>query len=260
MKNKIKQEIQTFVAQHIVSQETTTEWEPPLVGFAASDDPLFEKLKTVVSPTHMLPGDLLAHARTVIAFFLPFPKEVSRSNSKNQLSSRQWANSYLETNELIRQLNNHLETFFKERGEKLTKIPPTNNWIQGKLISNWSHRHVAYVAGLGSFGLNNMLITEKGCCGRMGSVITSEVLEPDRRPEQEACLFKFDGNCQKCIKSCVNQALLENSFDRLKCYEQLQKNVEPHKELGYADVCGKCLTIVPCSHTNPVKMKQSRKK
>lgn len=42
------------------------------------------------------------------------------------------------------------------------------------------------------------------------------------------------------------------SFDRFRCYDMLLKNVERHSEVGYADVCGKCLVAVPCSHTNPV--------
>lgn len=36
-------------------------------------------------------------------------------------------------------------------------------------MSEWSHRHAAYIAGLGIFGINNMLITNKGCVGRIPS-------------------------------------------------------------------------------------------
>jgi hypothetical protein len=36
----------------------------------------------------------------------------------------------------------------------------------------------------------------------------------------------------------------------------LLENVEKLKGIGYADVCGKCLVDVPCSHRNPVAMKK----
>lgn len=258
MKNRTVQEIGSFVKKYQEKKGIATSWGEPIVGFAAADDPYFEQLKTVVSPTHQVPEDLLANAGTVISFFLPFKKSITSSNIKERLSSPEWAASYIETNELIKQLSLHMEEVFAEYDEEVITIPATHNWIKEKLISNWSHRHVAFIAGLGQFGLNHMLITNKGCCGRVGSLITTAVLAPDTRPENEACLFKHDGSCKKCVRKCVNEALFEDSFDRFKCYEQLLENVEEHKAKGYADVCGKCLAAVPCSHLNPVKMKLNR--
>lgn len=259
MKNRLIQEIEDFVAGYQKNRDISTKWGVPLVGFAAADDPYFQRLKTAVSTTHAVPGDLLVNAKTVISFFLPFPKSVTFTNRKERLSSHAWAVSYIETNELIKHLNLHLGEVFSAIGEEVVGIPATHNWIEDKLISNWSHRHIAFIAGLGRFGLNNMLITEKGCCGRVGSLITSAVIEADPHPETEACLYKYNGSCKKCVRKCVNDALFEESFDRFKCYDQLLENVEEHKAVGYADVCGKCLAAVPCSHLNPV-MKLSAKK
>jgi len=260
VKNRTIQEITTFVAEYQKKSEIATSWGIPLVGFAEAADPLFDQLKTVVSPTHAAPQDMLATAGTVVCFFLPFPKAVISTNSRERLSSPEWAVSYIETNELIKQLSLHLTEVFADAGETVSTIPATHNWIKEKLISNWSHRHVAFIAGLGRFGLNNMLITESGCCGRIGSFITSAVMEPDARPELESCLYKYDGSCKKCLSKCVNDALFEDSFDRFRCYDQLLKNVDKHKSVGYADVCGKCLAVVPCSHINPVAMKLKAKK
>ena len=260
MKKSTTQEIANFVATYQKKKAIHTHWGIPIVGYAAAEDPLFQELKTAVSPTHALPQDLLANVRTVISFFLPFPKSVTSTNSKERLSSPEWAVSYLETNELIKELGLHLKEFFSKSGAEVVTIPATHNWIKDKLISNWSHRHVAVIAGLGRFGLNNMLITDQGCCGRVGSLLTSAVIEPDPRPAGEACLYKYDGSCKKCVRKCVNEALFEDSFDRFRCYDQLLKNVEEHKAVGYADVCGKCLAAVPCSHSNPVTLKLKAKK
>ena len=255
MKNKTIQKIEDFVAGYQEKMDITTSWGVPLVGFADAADPLFKQLKTAVSSTHADPQDLLANAGTVISFFMPFQKSINSTNIKERLSSPEWAVSYIETNELIKELSLHLTDLFTTAGEEVVTIPATHNWNKEKLISNWSHRHVAFIAGLGRFGLNNMLITDKGCSGRVGSLITSAVIEPDNRYETEVCLYKYDGSCKKCVSKCVNEALFEDSFDRFTCYDQLLKNVEEHKSVGYADVCGKCLTAVPCSHINPVKMK-----
>ncbi len=255
MKRKVIEEIEDFVANYQLNECVSTRWGVPLVGFAAANDRMFKELRKLVGPTHAVPEDILAEAGTVISFFLPFPKEVSRSNIKDRKSSVEWAVSYVETNVLIQQLSSHLQQFFEKKGERSVSIPATHNWIEDKLISNWSHRHVAYIAGLGRFGLNNMLITDKGCCGRVGSFVTSAAIKPDSRPEHEACLYKYDGSCKKCTQKCVNEALYEGSFDRFKCYEMLLENVEEHTSVGYADVCGKCLVAVPCSHSNPVKLK-----
>lgn len=252
MKSQLIHNIEEFVENYPVKQKTETRWGTPLIGFADADDPLFEKLGRVASPTHAVPKDFLAEANTVVAFFLPFKKEVSRTNIKAKESSRAWGVAYIETNELIRQLSLYLKAVLEGSGHRSVVIPATHNWDEKKLISDWSHRHVAYIAGLGRFGLNNMLITDKGSCGRFGSFITSAGIAADPRPQTESCLYKYDGSCRKCVKRCVNDALHEDSFDRFRCYDMLLENVENLKELGYADVCGKCLVGVPCSHTNPV--------
>ncbi len=260
MKKTVIQEIQDFVSSYQGNKDIKTEWGIPIVGFAAADDSLFNKLKSVVSPTHAVPRDFLADAETAITFFIPFPKSLTASNRKERMSSREWAVAYIETNELILQLSLYLQEFFQARGYQSVTIPATHNWDEEKLISDWSHRHIAYIAGIGNFGLNNMLITEKGCCGRIGSFITAAGIEPGTRTDQPACLYKYDGTCKMCAGRCVNEALFEDSFDRFKCYDMLLKNVDEHSSIGYADVCGKCLVAVPCSHTDPVMKKLKAKK
>ncbi|WP_163338391.1 epoxyqueuosine reductase [Desulfopila sp. IMCC35008] len=259
MRNKIVKEVSRFVFRYQESDKISTSWGDPVVGFASAADPLFEELKNVVVSTHTLPRDLLPDAQTVISFFLPFSKSIAATNIRGKMSSPEWATCYVETNELIKQLGYHLHEVLEKAGEKLVAIPATHNWIEDKLVSNWSHRHVAFIAGLGRFGLNNMLITEKGCSGRIGSLITTGAIPADKRPEIEACLYKYEKSCKKCVQKCVNEALFKDSFDRFKCYAQLLENVEEYKNVGYADVCGKCLVAVPCTHNDPVKLKLKAK-
>lgn len=256
MKEIVIRKIQNFLTDYQTNPHISSRWGTPIVGFASADDALFDKLRSVASPTHAVPNDLLAGAQTVIAFFLPFPKSLTRTNIIKRNSSVAWGTAYIETNEMIRQLSMHLLEFFNSRGFQSCSIPATHNWDEAKLTSDWSHRHIAYIAGVGNFGLNNMLITDKGCCGRIGSFITSAKIASDIRSDVPACLFKYDGSCRKCVQRCVNQALFTDAFDRFKCYDMLLENVKELGSIGYADVCGKCLVAVPCSHINPVMKKR----
>lgn len=253
MNDFITNEIVSFVDDYRQSQGAETRWLKPLVGFADSRDPLFHELKTAVSPTHAMPGDLLQGARSVIVYFIPFDKAISQKNKGGHYAARQWALAYMETNRLIMDLNKHLSTVLARERVKCSVLPPTHNFDKVKLISDWSHRHAAFIAGLGTFGLHNLLITDRGCCGRLGSIITDAQLIPSQRPVQEYCLYKHNRTCMACVKNCVIGALREDSFDRQACYKLLMENDERFEASGKADVCGKCSCVVPCSFVNPVK-------
>lgn len=251
MEKQIETTIQTFVTKYNEHKEFGKKWKLPLVAYAAVNDPLFFHLKEVVSPTHSLPTDLLPNAKTVITYFIPFENKISRGNIGGREASREWAKAYLDTNQLIMDLNLHLKNKLKKAGYKTSIIPATHNFDESKLMANWSHRHVAYIAGLGNFGLNNMLITKKGCSGRLGSIITELKLKHSFRDERERCLYKLDGSCTKCVERCVNDALFLDSFDRHKCYEMLLLNDKLHPDLGLVDVCGKCVVGLPCTYIDP---------
>jgi epoxyqueuosine reductase QueG len=252
-KQKISDELQKFVLHYQDAHSTGTRWRMPLVGFAAADDPLFLELKQVVSSTHALPRDILPTARTVVAFFLPFEESIARSNIPGSLASREWALAYVETNALIHATGLHMKQHMESKRQTVEVMPPTHNFDRKSLVSDWSHRHVAFVAGLGRFGLNNMLITHSGCCGRIGSFVTSLELAPDPRPGIEFCLYHHDRSCTHCVQRCVGNALFPDQFHRHNCYEICLKNAETHRSMGEADVCGKCLVDVPCAFTDPVK-------
>jgi epoxyqueuosine reductase QueG len=259
-KRSIQREIARFVRNYSEQTSAETRWKKPLVAFASAEDPLFLKLKEWVRPSHALPRDLLPTAKTVIAYFLPFEKRIQKENAREEsYSSRSWAVAYIETNRLIQDLNEHLKQFLKKAGYQMVHTPATHNFDPAVLLSDWSHRHIAYIAGLGRLGLNNWLITEKGCCGRLGTFITEASFSPTPRPEQEVCLQKAGYRCLVCMERCTYRALFSNHFDRHACYRQLLKNDTRFSDLGTADVCGKCGCGLPCSASNPVALRKDRK-
>ena len=252
LKKKIESSIQNFINNYQKKDEIKSKWKKAVIKYAAAADPMFKELKKAVSKEHLMPEDIMPGAQTVIAYFLPFSKQIANSNIEGKYSSPQWAKAYVETNQLIADLNQHLKIILSDQGYKASLIAATNNFDKERLLSDWSHRHAAYIAGLGTFGINNMLITEKGCAGRIGTLITDLKIEASERTEKERCLNKGGFKCSKCVDRCVNGSLQVDSFDRHKCYELLLENDELHPESALTDVCGKCCVDLPCSFISPL--------
>lgn len=250
----IKNLIDDFILNYKDKNAIITDWADPIVGFASTDDSLFLQLKQVIDQDHKHPNQLLPSAKTVISYFIPFNENIVQSNIDGKLASKEWAIAYIETNKLITDINKFLTAEIKQENYDSFEIPPTHNFDENKLVSYWSHKHIAYIAGLGKFGLHKMLITEKGCCGRLGSLIISAKIEATGRNEDEYCLYFFNKTCKQCLDKCLFNALYLNSFDRHKCYKICLENGRIYSKLGLSDICGKCACGIPCSVNNPVKL------
>ncbi len=222
---------------------TVTAYREPLVGFASADDPRFEGVRDMV-PGHRLPQDLLPDARTVIAFFLPFERWIVDANATHwENVASEWATAYVETNTLIGQITTHLIEALAKRGIGAVTEPPSHNLDPVSLIGSWSHKSAAVIAGLGSFGLHHMVITDAGCAGRFGSLVIDAALPIAATETKERCLYRYDGSCRECIERCPIQALdPDGSLDRKRCYQHLQA----------VSVCGKC-ALGPCALQSAVQ-------
>ncbi len=236
-------------------------WRFPVdVGIADVTDPLFEKLREAVAPDHALPRDLLPSAASVVVFFLPFQEALAKENrSETPYASRSWAEAYVATNALIAQICKALQEAFAEEGHESAVTPATHNFDEKRLVSRWSHKHLGYIAGLGTFGLHHQLITRQGACGRLGSLVTSKPMASTERPEAEYCLAKSGHTCTVCARRCIYGALTRDGFDRHRCYAQLLENDRRFADLPLVDVCGKCVADVPCSYGVPKASKAERK-
>ncbi|MBP2651392.1 MAG: epoxyqueuosine reductase [Firmicutes bacterium] len=262
IKGKIQTELCSLMKKYEESEKPSTKWGLPLVGFADAKHPFILNLKTIVSPNHELPTDVLNDASIVIAYYIPFTKALAKTNiTINKLASSQWALAYEETNAMFKYLNKYMIDYLNTMGYKAAISKESSTFSTKKLISNWSHRHFAYIAGLGTFGINNMLITKNGCCGRFSSIVTNLAAVPDNPMINELCLYKNSGSCKVCVKNCPVGALTELDYNRTKCYTMLKENAAIYTEFGnsYLDetltkatsigseVCGKCITSSPCA-------------
>ncbi|MDD2586137.1 MAG: epoxyqueuosine reductase [Syntrophomonadaceae bacterium] len=242
----IKNEIKQLIQNEFLSTGRNDLFRKPLVGFASADDPLFAQLKEIIGPEHVHPKDILPQAKTVVAFFIPFSETVVSSNRKLKEVSVEWAQAYLEANILINRVSEKLLQMLAEKGIKGEGIKATHTYDEETLKTSWSHRSAAFIAGLGRFGLNRMLITPIGGAGRYGSVIISEKIAPDHRSEEEFCIYFKEGKCQFCLNNCPTKALTINGFDKHKCHHHLLEVSKEFSYLGLCDVCGKCV-VGPCA-------------
>lgn len=234
-------------------------WERPLVGVAAADDPLFERFQDpeVVGPQHRLPIEWQPGAQSVVSVFLPFSEHIFRSYRKEsrysaiEFSSGKWNGS-----KFLNVVRRGLVRFFEHQGGQAVapNIDPrygADNWFP-----SWSERHTAFAAGLGTFGLQQGFITERGAYGRLCSVITTLRLIPTVRRYTEVygyCLYAFDGSCRGCVERCPTGAVQETGKVVSLCGKN--GNGEHFKAWGYGS-CGHCSTFVPCSREIPAKIRK----
>ncbi|MEJ2210349.1 MAG: epoxyqueuosine reductase [Anaerolineae bacterium] len=240
--------IEITIRKMVDEAGTATTYRRPLVAFAAADDERFVALRTVAEPSHLLPTDLLPGARSVISFFLPFAPWVVEANARQrQEVAREWAVAYVETNALIGRITARLVEALAGQGVRAAAEPATHNFDPVSLVSRWSHKSVAVIAGLGNFGLHQMVITDAGCAGRFGSLVLDADLPAAPAPPRERCLYFYDGSCLECVYACPAGALdTDEPLDKQACYRRLLDVAAAYEDLGLADVCGKCATG-PCA-------------
>lgn len=253
-------------------------FDEPLVRFASGDDPLFTQYKTIISLSHRTPREALAQAYdkkpeeppatiSVISWILPVTQNTRKSNRGEKTHpSLQWAYTRWYGEKFNEALREHLVVVLKECNY-LATAPGIGQFFRQERnekgpYSNWSERHIAYVAGLGTFSLSDGFITEKGIAHRCGSVVTDLALPPDRCTANTAfsnCTFYVNGGCKACIPRCPAGAITEAGHDKIACFDyQREQFASLREELKVGNTgCGLCQTKVPCEFRNPVTRERS---
>ena len=236
-------------------------FDEPLIGYAYAADPYFAEAKKpeIIGSHFMSPQEWLEGAKTVISVFLPICEQVRKANRKDMSwPADEWLHARIGGQTFQNQISAFAENLLKTQGFSAlapaidSRISRGLSTISDKTdeayyTSNWSERHIAYAAGLGTFGLSKGLITKKGVAGRYLSIITSAVFEPDKRPYSgvyDYCIF-----CDACAKNCpVNAITKEKGKLHYPCSVFLDNTRE--KCAPYYG-CGKCQVKVPCEDKAP---------
>ena len=252
----------------------TLMWERPLIGIAAGDDPYLDFLKEHIGSFHWSPLEafqlkysepVLNKDLRVVSMAFPQSMEAKESQTKETIApSREWLVSRGEWEPLMKEFSGKLVNELERLGIRSVSIDLLPEFSTARsetlgIASKWSHRHMAYLAGLGTFGLSEGLITEKGKAVRFTSLIIEAPLDTTIRPYDtynEWCLYYKNGTCGVCIKRCPAHAITAEGHDKDACDAYEEYFAENHwpEDLERGDYiigCGLCQTGVPCQNKRP---------
>jgi epoxyqueuosine reductase len=276
-KNWIEKIIRGFCASPANSLENGTgepAWGEPQVAYARGDDPLFDRIKADIGPFYWTPleafrlafpdAGIAASALSVICYILP-QTEATRRDQRAALEvpAERWARSRFHGEEFNCALRLHLAQQLTQAGypavapERLPGFDYRQSEQFG-LASNWSERHTAWIAGLGTFGLSDGLITRVGKAVRFGSVVVNMDLAATLRPyagHQDWCLWYAKGTCGVCMQRCPAEAIGEGGHDKRKCFDYIRNVTTPYVRDNYgtgATPCGLCQVKIPCEARSPL--------
>ena len=255
-------------------------FDPPLVGFARGNDTFFDVVKEQVGPDSMTPGEALENSLkgrglnmqiepeqvSVISWSLPISAAIrERHRGQKDEPCIEWAYTRVYGEEFNMALRVRVVSWLEARGYLavapflLPEFRTIKDPARRNFTSTWSERHVAYACGLGTFSLNDALITARGIAHRLGSVVVRAVLPEALRPyssHMEYCIA--DKGCKSCIKRCPAGALSPHGHDKVICQNWVnfgEKAEARRKRMGVPKTgCGLCQVGVPCEGRIPRKI------
>jgi len=274
IENVIKRFVNESSENTLRNKENERAWAEPLVGFSSGADPLYQFYKTDIGEFYFSPLEIFvktfpkvkvkADQLTVVSWILPHTEATKSEHRKeSRFPTERWARARMYGEDFNDALRRYVVATLMKEGDEAVAPVLSSLWgtrVSGKYLitSNWSERHAAYAAGLGTFGLCDGLITPKGKAMRCGSVISKIDVSPSERPYNDHhayCLFYSKGTCGKCIDRCPAKAISKAGHDKTECREYVDSMwnyVRTHYGFkGYG--CGLCQTGVPCESGIPLE-------
>ena len=174
----------------------------PMVGFAPVErwehppEELPQHFSSWI-PAEFWPQSIYPEAQTVVVIGLPVPLPIVET-----APSIYYHELYETVNILLDEKAYEIANFLNLEGYPSISLPRDGygdiEVLLKKPLSFFSHKHAAYLAGLGSFGLNNVLLTpEWGPRVRFTSIFTTLKLEGTPITGDDLCT-----RCLSCAENC----------------------------------------------------------
>ncbi len=224
------------------------------------------------------PQDFVPGAKSVVVFGLPLlhltlnweehlvDSEFVSPNSRQEVLQTYfgWRCSHDLVDDLLDMMALRLSHFLEDRGCLSLFFPsngPYRQLMHEKVSLGrglFSHRHAAVRAGLGEFGLNNLVVTPQyGPRVRFGSVITEAELTPSPLLEVKTCLGE---SCSICVESCPGPISMRSNFDPKEVWYQTpaQTDIESCRKLHQEHYClTTCIKVCPVGNASSKKKEET---
>jgi epoxyqueuosine reductase QueG len=263
-------------ANRLAPDRAEPAFDQPLVGVSRADDPIWERIVGHIGPVHWRAAEAFALAfpdaaasasdLRIVSWVLPQTKATRDDHRHSKsLPSVRWSLARHYGEKVNEGLRRHLVDALAAFGVQAVAPVLLPQWgyrdsRDWGFASNWSERHAAFAAGLGTFGLSDGLITARGKAVRIGSVVAAMNLEATPRPYGEDhhayCLHYRKGTCRACAKRCPAKTISSQGHDKPACKGYVRGTASPfveREQLGFpVNSCGLCQTGVPCEDRIPL--------
>jgi epoxyqueuosine reductase len=279
LETAIKEHVAASTANRLPDYNNEPVIAEPVIGFTDGRDPLFQeyKKKEIIGDFHLTPEEALVTylekqqkkvkdkrpaTLSVISIAFAPSRDTRKSNQpKPTMASPRWSYTYGRAFGLMAETLNRVVSLLEAGGYQAVapvctrpmsiKISP-----DGLPYTDWSEKHAAYAAGLGTFGLNTSLITAAGIPLHLGSVITDLAIAPTPRTydnHRAYCLHYRDESCHLCAQHCPSGAVNTQVFDGKKCMAytreelpRINRELYGESKPGSHPMCALCQIRLPC--------------
>ena len=251
-------------------------WQDVIVGFGRGGDAYFDFLKQDIGEFHWSPAeafmlgkkDVDIESKDILVVSLGF-QHAQKVKELNALAKEEpalkWTAARGDWDALIADISKKIVDDVEKIGLKAVAIDHITEFSRKRsenygLSSKWSHRHIAFMCGLGTFGHCNGLITKKGKAMRFTTILIESDIEADVRTYEkynEWCKKTSAEGCDACIKRCPVGAITEDGHNKDVCEKFIVHIKDKALREGLvtsatATGCGLCQCGVPCQDGIPL--------
>lgn len=188
------------------------------------------------------PQDFMPDIRSVIVIGVVIPKGCILPLPKGRA---EYTNTLMAGTVTLRGIAFRIARELERAGYLASAVPTEGSefgtWYADRetLKADLSLKYAAVLAGLGSYGLNQLFISDAyGPRIRMTAVLTNAPLEPDR-PSGKSLVRPECGSCTKCVDVCPVKALAADGTIRPElCRDYMFSTLGGLR-------CGMCLRVCP---------------
>lgn len=213
-----------------------------IAAISCADDARYRELKGIVGPWVAAPHEVMPEARSVIVFFVPFTREAVRGGLDGDGTQDKWVRAHCLIYDNRQQILDGACAYVEAAGFSAEVAEGECSYDEetGKRCT-WSHKSAGFISGLGAFGANRTLITEKGAAGAMFTILTDAVLQPSPPYSGPECGYPESGNCRRCFDSCPVGALTPEGLDLVRCQDMVFAHLDVSDDDDYPDIARECL-------------------